>query len=90
MVFRQNHLKIDSKDPSSKGKCSVDTNGNISTEFLHTEQPLKGHVTEDSKTNLLLFSTKDKNCYLSFLLKCSLNDPEVYFPRPANFNCYCQ
>ena len=58
MVFGQNHLKIDRKHPLSKGKCSDNTNGIISAEFLYIEQPLEGHVTEDSKTNLLYFFLK--------------------------------
>ena len=79
IVFRQNRLKIDGKHPSSKGKCSDNTNGNISIEFLHIVQLLKGHViTEESKMNLFDFSTT-KICYLSLLLKCNLNDSEVYF-----------
>ena len=63
MVFGQKHTKIDRKHPSSKGKCCDKTNENISTEFLHIDQPLKSHVTEDSKTNLLYFSTTKTDIY---------------------------
>ena len=59
MVFGQKHSKIDRKHPFLKGKCCDKFNGNISTEFLHIEQPLKSHVTEDSETNLLYFSTTE-------------------------------
>ena len=55
MVFGQIHSKIDSKHPSSKGKCCDKTNGNISTEFLHIEQLYKAMSVRTQKQICYIF-----------------------------------